>query len=301
MNIHTIVDNLTAWTGALAAGKNKFFSKSITSQTFEEYFKSLDMDIPDIAGEERHFVEVKSPDIELDPAFWVAHWTGWNSPTIIFHHGNNENPFNTSRLAKHSFQMIFGSNLSIDNVNIIAIRAPFHGDSLKDYSKRITDLSNFVALISTSVALTEKLITQLKNRSNQTILISGISLGGWVTNLHRTYFNTADLYVPLLAGAALAEVFLTSKYKRLTGVLALQNPEIIRNQLTFEDDFEKNELKNVFPLLGRYDQFIQFERQKKCYKSLGQPQVLDKGHVTSLLAASALYQHIITTLKMDAF
>jgi len=277
MNIHTLLDSIIAWTGALAARKQKFFSQSTESPTFAEYFEQLSLEAPEIEGEGKHFVEVEPPH--------------------IFHHGNNEDPFDMGRSEKHSFKMIFESQKEETPANIIALRAPFHGISLKEYTSRIAHLSNFVALIAASVVLAEALVKQIKEHSEQPVLISGISLGGWVTNLHRTHYNSADCYVPLLAGAALAEVFLTSKYKKLTGDLALESPDVVRQRLNFEEAFSKVKTKNVSPLLGRYDQFIRYERQKQCYEDLVEPVVLDKGHVTALLAASILYEHIMETLS----
>jgi len=198
MNIHTLLDGITAWTGALAARKQKFFSQSIESPSFSEYFEQLSLEVPEIDGEGEHFVEVKSPHQELDPALWIYRWQGWSHPTIIFHHGNNEDPFDMGRSAKQSIKMIFEPYKEENVANIIALRAPFHGISLKEYTSRIAQLSNFVALIAASVVLAESLVKQIKEHSGQPVLISGISLGGWVTNLHRSFYNSADCYVPLL-------------------------------------------------------------------------------------------------------
>jgi hypothetical protein len=87
--------------------------------------------------------------------------------------------------------------------NLIMLRAPFHRAS-SDYMARVVGLSSFVAMLAVPVVLVEQLINSLKQKAVHRVLVTGISLGGWVTNLHRTYFNSADRYVPLLAGAALA-------------------------------------------------------------------------------------------------
>ena len=65
-------------------------------------------------------------------------------------------------------------------------------------------------LLSVSVKLIEALVQYLKSEGNGKIMVLGISLGGWVTNLHRSFYNSADIYVPIFAGAALGEVFVTS-------------------------------------------------------------------------------------------
>lgn len=182
------------------------------------------------------------------------------------------------------------------DANLIAIRAPFHNASLKEYQKKINHLFNFVGMLSVSVKLVEAIISTLKDQGAEKVLVSGISLGGWVTNLHRSYYNSADVYVPLLAGAALDHLFTDSVYRKMGGKIARENPEKIRAILNFEEDFQKVKDDNVFPLLGRYDQYIQYERQKKSFTT-DNIKVLETGHVTSLLASTDLRQHILAILS----
>jgi hypothetical protein len=49
-------------------------------------------------------------------------------------------------------------------------------------------------------------------------------------------------------------------------------------------------------LLGQYDQYIQYERQRKSYRT-DDIKVLKTGHVTSFLAADELRQHILNVLS----
>ena len=299
MNRHILIDRMTAFIGALAAGKQKFFTESIESPSFRDYFADFSFEIPKFNQESIYTLEETIYDDTLDPAFWVYKWMGPKYPTIVYHHGNNENPFQFGKVNKQSFQLIMGSNRSMVQANIIVVRAPFHGGKLKEYTEKIVDLKNFVALIAASVVLIEKLIQRLRQQSGKSILVSGISLGGWVTNLHRTHFQTADAYIPLLAGAALGEVFLTSRYQKLTGELALNNPEVIRKVLNFEVDFNDVKTLNVYPLLGRFDQFIQYDRQSEVYQNIHPVKVIEKGHVTSLLASELLREHLLQNLQTD--
>ena len=153
-----------------------------------------------------------------------------------------------------------------------------------------------MAMLSVSVKLIEQLVSYSREKGTSCVVISGISLGGWVTNLHHTYFNSADYYKPLMAGAGLAEVFLNSVYEKLAAPLAKENPEQVRKILNFDDDFAKKDNSNVFPLLGRYDQIIRFERQKQCYNER-LITVLEKGHITGALTYGKLRQHILENLE----
>ncbi len=293
MNKHIFIDRLTALMGSAASGRNRFFSNSVESQGYQEHLNNISLAIPEIR-EGRHEVPAGSLAGEMDPAFYVNQLKGKDYPTILYHHGNNERPFDFGKFAKNSFKTIFLDAPGPIDANIIAIRAPFHNDSLKHYQQKIADLSNFMALLCTSVELIEGVVQKLKEEGYAApILVSGISLGGWVTNLHRSHHNTADIYAPLLAGAALDDLFTRSIYRKMAGKAGRESPATLRSTLNFEGDFEKIKDNNVFPLMGRYDQFIRYERQKTCYGN-HKIQVIDKGHVTSLLNAGLLRNHLLS-------
>jgi len=160
----------------------------------------------------------------------------------------------------------------------------------------MVELSNFMAMIATSVRLNEEIINEIRKVAPGPIITNGISLGGWITNLHRGIFNTSTAYVPLLAGAYLGELFLKSKYRKLTSDIALENPEKIRRLLNFDQCFKSQNTQNVFPLLARHDQFIEYEVQKKTYN--GYPlKTIERGHVTGALTTGALADHLLSVLK----
>lgn len=295
MNKHILFDHLTASVASFSTGKNKFFSESIESPGYKEFLKYITAYVPSLE-EGIHETEAETPVGKMDPAYYVAQWKGKGYPTIIYHHGNNERPFDFSRFAKNSFKNIFMDSKETIDANLIAIRAPFHNASLKDYQKKIKHLSNFVGMLSVSVKLVEVIIHRLKEQGGASVLVSGISLGGWVTNLHRSYYNTADAYVPLLAGAALDHLFTDSGYRKMGAWIARENPEKIKEILNFENDFQKITDDNVFPMLGQYDQYIQYERQRKSY-STDNIKLLKTGHITSFLAEEALRNHILTVMR----
>lgn len=294
MNRHVLLDRATALIGSLMAGKDRFFSRSVQSSGFSCNIKDVDLRIPGLK-EGRHEIRAGSPAGDLKAAYYVAQLRGGGYPTIIYHHGSGEDPLDFRWFAKNTFRGIFMDTGESPEANIIAVRAPFHGSSLREYKQNISYLSRFVAMLSVSVVLIDKLIAAMKEEMDTAAAVSGISLGGWVANLHRSYFNTADVYIPLLAGAALGELFVCSGYRRMTGKPALANPDKIREVLNFEEEYRKIEDDNVFPLLGRYDQFIQYSRQKVCY---GQRKinVLEKGHITSSMDTRSLRDHILSCM-----
>ncbi len=285
MNVHSFLDDLTISLSALFLSKNKFFCESIDSETFPEHLRNIRLHVPEINGEGLYEVKAVSLAGELNPAFKIARWIGDKFPVIIYHHGSGENPFD------RSFKKILLSKRSEILANLVVVRAPFN-KSAGEYLASIKKLSNFVAMLSVSVKLIEHLVCHFRQRESSEIVVSGISLGGWVTNIHRAYFNSADTYKPLMAGALLADVFTDSSYKILTGALALENKDKLHKILNFEQDFYKIKDNNVFPLLGLYDRFIRYDVQKQCYRD-HLITAIEKGHITGALAFHTLREHII--------
>lgn len=294
MNKHIFLDNLTAWVGARVAGKKKFFSKSINSEPFEKLVEAVKLTVPEITGEGTFELEASTAYGPTGTAFRVEKWVGNDHPTLIFHHGNNERPFDYGKGAKNTFLNVFVREREKFDMNLIVVRAPFHDITLKEYQEKITELNNFMNMIAVSVRLNEELIRLLP--SGQPVYTSGISLGGWITNLHRSLYNTSSAYIPLLAGSYLGELFLQSAYRKLAGSRALGNPEKIRELLNFDAAFSAVQTENVFPLLARHDRFIEYEVQLKSYNGT-EVSTLEAGHVTAAVNAPALRTHILKVLE----
>ncbi len=294
--MHSWLDKYSVAVASATMRNHKWFTNSIESPTFTQLLEAIDFTIPEFTKEGTYEVDVTYQEEKLDPAFQVVQWIGGNVETIIYHHGNNEQPFNYHLGSKNTFKTVIMAKKELFKANIINLRAPFHNSSIKQYLENIGSLSNFTAMLTTSMKLVEKLVQYTRKSGSNKIIVSGISLGGWVTNLHRSFFNSADVYLPLLAGAALDSLFISSYYRNLTSLLAKKNPERLTAILNFEKEFTAQKTANVYPLLARYDQFIEFDRQKQCY---GQTpiEVLPKGHITAALDAQALRQHLLRHLK----
>jgi hypothetical protein len=112
-----------------------------------------------------------------------------------------------------------------------------------------------MAMVSASVKLIEHLASFCGGGN---VCVSGISLGGFIVNIHRAYYNTARAYVPLLAGAAPDDLFLGSRFNVVTGHRALDNPEKEARILNFEEAYSRIPDNNVFPLLARHDTICPF-------------------------------------------
>jgi hypothetical protein len=300
MNRHILLDNQSVAVALLTAGARRFFSESLESPSYVEHMGGMTLEWPRVVAKGPCEVTARTRTGVFDPAFYVVRWRSTHVPTIIYHHGSGEDPFDVGTLSTSTFKNIFLLGDGFEEVNLIAVRAPFHRIPAREYMHHMAHLANFTAMFATSVTLIEGLVRYLKDKGSERIIVSGISLGGWITNLHRTYCNTADIYVPLLAGAALGEIFFTSIYRRMAAGTIEDHADAIRQVLNFEDDFEKVMDDNVSPLLGRYDRIIVYERQKVCYGDTP-VRVLEKGHITAAMASAELRRHIIEVLRASPY
>lgn len=293
--MHRFLDNYSVWVTSALFHSKKWFRNGIESVDFLEHIAQISLNFPEDLHEGIFEAGGTSLAGPIDPAFHVVQWIGPEYPTILYHHGNNERPFDYGFASKNTFKSVIMVEKETIKANIINLRAPFHNQGMKAYLERIGQLSDFMAMIAGSVVLMELLVQHLKSIGCNRIMVAGISLGGWAVNLHRSFYNTAEVYVPLLAGAALDELFLSSAYSRLLSNRAKDQPELIHRLLNFEGEFSKVTDQNVFPLLAQFDQMIEFERQKQCYMDYP-VQVIEKGHITGALSSEKLRSHLLRVL-----
>lgn len=290
--VHATLDRMTTLSGLMLPDRRKYFAESTHGASVAEHLADLSVERPSVSREGVQELRARTRVGVLDPACLVARWCGPDRPSLILHHGNNERPFAFDRTAKNVLGRAILTPEPPD-VNVVLLRAPFHAASLREYMGAMGSIDRFIAMLATSVELAEQVIRSLRAAGSPQVALAGVSLGGWVVNLHRTHHNTADTYLPVFAGAALAEVFLTSSYRRLTSRRALAQPARVRALLNFDDAFAAVPDANVIALLARYDQYIDYERQRSCYGS--HPVTgLRRGHVTGSLGLVALREHVLS-------
>lgn len=287
MNIHSLVDNMAVGTGALFMPK--YYREGHESATIAEHLNNISMIFPDVQGEGDYEIETETLAGNLNAAFRVAKWTDVKQPTIIYHHGAAETPFD------YGFNRIFPASKIDIPANLVLVRAPFHRN-MKDFQRGIRTLNNVAAMLAVSVRLIEYLVLYLRQESAGKVVVAGTSMGGFITNLHHIHFNSADYYTPLLAGLAMDDAYLYSTYSKAVARAAKDNPAAIKSVLNFEKDFSRMDNSNVFPLLAVHDTLIRYEQQKASYGSIP-VETINKGHTTGALAYKELREHILKSLQ----
>ncbi len=293
MNLHQLPDIVSVVIGGFLAGKRKFFAESLESPSFQEIINSISLALPRIDGEGTFEVNALSEHRHLDPAYRVEKWLGADHSTFIYHHGNGERPFDYALGVKNTFYNILVREKDSIEANLICVRAPYHNFSIREYQEKMLHLGNFMEMLSAGVVLIQRLVERLRSEGSGEIIVCGVSLGGFVTNLHRSFFNTATGYAPLMAGTLLGELFATSSYRRLTSPWALKNRDQLLRLMNFRKEFQAVKDANVFPLLARHDAYVEHQVQKEGYGT-HPVRTMDAGHITGALRAGELREHILS-------
>ncbi|PCR88972.1 hypothetical protein [Natrinema ejinorense] len=297
MNVHEAVDVGTIGLSGVLLRDAKFFMRRLESPpivdvTADAAVRDADLDVTR-AGV--HDVTVATPIGDFGAAYAPWQWRGPEYPTLVYHHGSGERPFEFGRFSSNSFRRLFVGHEREVPANLVAVRAPFHDRSSAAYARAMGDLGNFVGMLAASAALVEALAADAGQRTDGPVVASGISLGGWAINLHRVCFESVDRYVPIFAGAALGDLFVSSSYRKLAAESARGRPDRLREILDFEDSFRTVDAADCDPLLARYDRIVEFDRQRPSYEGLPLS-TLEKGHVTGSLATAALREHVVSAL-----
>ena len=290
MNKHYLIDNAAITIGSLFFPK--YFRDGIESAIFEEHLQAINVNMPEIAFEKSQYNLNSLTKIgEVNAGFRLAQWLGEEYPTIIYHHGASEIPYD------FGFKNIFPIDKEQISVNLFLIRAAYH-DNRKNFMSGMAKTESWLVMMANSVSIIELIIKQVRAKSIKqdnklsAITVSGTSLGGFITNLHHIHYNSADKYKPLLAGTAMHDAFLNSVYSKSVAKTALAQPKVITELFDYQADFSKQNNNNVFPLQAVEDGIIRYNTQKASYNGL-EVATINKGHTTGALAYDLLREHIL--------
>ncbi|WP_277556175.1 hypothetical protein [Halobaculum limi] len=241
----------------------------------------MDPDWPAVDGGGTHELAVETLAGTLRTAVSIRAWHGTDAPTLVWHHGGGEYPYDT---------IFSGTFPDPDTVgaNLVVIRAPGHESRLGVQRVGAT-LSRYLATLAVAVAATEHILDEVDGRT----IVSGYSLGGFVTNRHHVHHDTADVYVPLMAGTAHGEIFLSSVP---AAPAARDRPEYLRRRLNFTDSWGNRDHDHVHPVLGRHDRLNHLGTQRSSYPGVS-PAVWPVGHLSGIGAHERIRQTLEPHLR----
>lgn len=231
-----------------------FFRLSSDTPLFDEHMRKTTVEIPPFNGEGTYDVSAATLAGPLTAGFRVLHWKGPEASTLIYHQGGGEIPFD------RTICKAYPTNAATD-LNVIAVRTPCQ-NTLSELTESFAHFNTYLAMMASVIQLTEGLVqSEFINQSPFT-LVCGYSLGGFVTNRHHLIYNSADAYVPIVAGTLHGEIFLSTVPAART---IRRRPHYIRDRLNFSEAWAQRIHENVFPVLARYDQLNRLDVQGPSY------------------------------------
>lgn len=183
MNVHEAVDVGTIELSALLLRDAKFFCRSLDSEPIVDVAAHSEATVADISRAGIHNVTVETPLGEFEAAYMPWQWLGPDYPTLIYHHGSGERPFDFGRFSSNSFRRIFVASDRDVPANLIAVRAPFHDGSTTEYARAMGEMRNFVGMLAASAAVVERWRLGRQSEQRRPSLPPGsVSAGGRSTS-----------------------------------------------------------------------------------------------------------------------
>lgn len=272
INRHVVLDTVFLRALRVLTWRSKYFRDGVETAPFDAHLDAIDADWPTLAPHTTREIAVDTLAGTQHAAVAIKRWEGPDAPTLVWHHGGGEHPYDST------FDAIYPTPRTVP-ANLFVVRAPGH-DRLGGVQTVGRTLRGYLAMQAVAVALTERIRHAVAGRT----VVAGYSLGGFVTGRHHVAYDSADAYVPLMAGTAHAEIFLTSVPG---GRPALENPNHLRERLNFTCDWRQRTHDHVHPVLGVHDRLNRYETQAPSYPGL-EPEAWSVGHLTGLRATNEI-------------
>lgn len=250
MNRHVIFDKIMLWTFKTLG--RPFFEDSVKTSSFETHLANVTFAGPEIVGSGAYEFTVHSLGEVVTQAVNVLHYVSATAPLVVYNMGGGEAPYDST------VKRIYPEP---DGFNVVAIEAPYQR-SRQEIAHAFSELNNYMAMLAMTVKMNEHVLQAPVFVNARKKLVAGMSLGGFVANRHHLVYNTADIYVPFVAGTRHGDIFLTTVAR---SGLTMANPQVLRTHLNFEEEWLRREHHNVFPQLNRYDQLNQLEVQQPSF------------------------------------
>ncbi len=286
MNFQTSIDRTVADLASMLLPG--LFRRGIRSRELREYLDGTELQLPDPGLQRTHRVDVRSLDRRLQCAFRVLQWHGESAPTLIYHHGLLEFPFdaiirNVIPYQREGFPL-----------NLIAVQAAYHR-SFSQFSGDCDSLDKWMAMTAASIKLVDALCSRIKVTSNSRVALTGPNFGGHIVNFHHRLLGGADVYIPLLASGRMGDELLAAPLRRLIARNALAHEEELRNRLNAGISFPAEPNNNIFPLLPQREDKQLLELQMAYFTGCD-IELIDRAVVSGAFAFKQLRNHILDSL-----
>ena len=262
----------------LLMGRKKFFHKGVESMPLWDIAEKSEVEGEISLTTGKYTLYVHTPYGTLKAGYFVMRRPREGMSTIIYHHGSGEYP------CYGSFRRIVKP---IKGVGAIGICAPFH-ERYGGLIRAGASLSTYTAMVAASILVVEATLRKIKTDFHGRVLVSGLSLGGFVSVFHSAFFGGADVYVPLLGGAYLGSALVDSYYRYLIST-AVKDTGIVKDVLDVRNPLP---VEKIYPLFGLYDGVVIPHIQARPFKR-DHISYIPRGHIMGSVSYTLLRKHIL--------
>ncbi len=262
-------------------GSKPFLHGGLDTPPLAEHLRVLDFKLPQLTKPGRAEFHGHSLMGDVRAALVLHTQAAPDAPVLVYHHDTGEVP--VWRMIDQMFQRD-----QEPEITIYVVEAPFH-DSARSARDARGSLLAYLTMISVSLAATERLLAQKAVAHAPTRTVAGYGQGGYIANWHHILYDTADAYIPFMAGAAPAEPFL-STLPTAPGVR--RDGDRLRELLNFDAEWHTRNHDKVFPVLGSADYINPMESQARSYGATP-IEVWGTGHVAAIKQPDRLRAKIL--------
>jgi hypothetical protein len=230
------------------------FHGGLDSPPLAEHLRALDFELPRLGRPGRFAFKAESLVGSVGAAIHLYVQGADDAPVLIYHHAGGEVP------ATSALRDIYPSPHRA-GLTILAVEAPYHETS-RQFEAANGSMLTFLTMQAVAIEATERLLQSPALSEAPLRVVAGYGQGGFVANLHHLHYDTANIYIPLMAGTAQAEPFLDALP---TASRVRHKPDALRQLLNFDAEWAKREHRNVFPVLGCADLVNRFDTQSRSY------------------------------------
>jgi hypothetical protein len=283
LNAQVLQDRLHLQIGRL--GSRPFFRHGLDTPPLEEHLRIVDFKLPRMQRPGREEFAAATLAGELRAALRLYAAGGPAAPVLIYHHDLGEIP------PGRTLELMFARNHECD-LTIYVIEAPFHR-SAREAKLATLSLHDYLSMIAVLILATERLIEIRCVAEAPLRTVAGFGQGGTVANRHHMLYDSADLYLPFMAGTAPAETFLPREYRTAA---ARNHAGYVRERLNFDAAWGQRSHDNVFPVLGSADYINRFDPQSRSYGETP-IEVWNTGHIAATKQPGRMREKILKHLS----
>jgi hypothetical protein len=282
-NAQVLQDRLHVRMGRL--GSRPIFRHGLDTPPLAEHLRIADFKLPRLQRPGREEFAAATLAGELRAALSLYSSGGPAAPVLIYHHDLGEIP------PGRTIELMFPRNREFD-LTLYVIEAPFHRTA-KEAKLATASLHDYLSMIAVLILATERLIETRGVAEAPLCMVAGFGQGGTVANRHHLLYDSADLYLPFMAGTAPAETFLAREHR---SEAARSHAAFVRERLNFDAAWAKRDHDNVFPVLGSADFINRFDPQSRSYGATP-IEVWNTGHVAAAKQPGRMREKILKHLS----